>query len=107
MVKAAVLIVRPVTIRTMAIPRVLVVPAANIPIKTFKRPSTRVQIVPAADILPPSVCPVQSVAVVVRLGNIPTKKEWSKKMCAKNVTEENIKTRLATKPVWIAKWANT
>ena len=75
MANAVVPIVLPVIIHTPKIPRVLVVPAANIPIKTFKRPSTRVQIVPAADILPPSVCPVQSVAVVARLENIPTKKE--------------------------------
>ena len=75
MVKAAVQIVRPVTIRTTTIPRVLVVHMESIPIKIFKPRRNRVQIVLAADILPPSVCPVQSVAVVARLENIPTKKE--------------------------------
>ena len=74
MANAVVPIVPPVIIHTPTIPRVLVVPAANIPIKTFKRPSTRVQIVPAADILPRLVCPVHWVAMLVPLENIPTKK---------------------------------
>ena len=103
MAKAAAQTVLPVTIRTTTIPRVLVVRMESIPIKIFKPRWNRVQIVPAADILPPSVCPVQSVAVVARLENIPTKKEWSKKMCAKIVKEDSIKTHPATKPVWIAK----
>ena len=107
MAKAVVQIVRPVTIRTTTIPRVLVVHMESIPIKIFKPQRNHVQIVLVADILPPSVCLVQSVAVVARLENIPTKKEWSKKTCAKNVTEDSIKTHPATKPVWIAKSAST
>jgi hypothetical protein len=86
---------------------VLVVHMESIPIKIFKPRRNRVQIVLAADILPVSVCPVQSVVVVARLENIPTKKEWSKKMCAKIVKEASIKMHPATKPVWIAKSANT
>ena len=74
MAKAAALIVRPATIRTTTIPRVLLVILERIPLKTFKARWNRVQIVPAADILPRSVCPVHWDAMLVPLGNIPTKK---------------------------------
>ena len=78
MANAVVPIVPPVIIHTPTIPRVLVVPTASIPLKTFKRPSTRVQIAPVADIRRLLVSPVQWVAMLVRRGNIPTKKEWPK-----------------------------
>ena len=74
MVKAAVQTVRPVTIRTTTIPRVLVVRMESIPIKIFKPRLNRVQIVPVVDILPRLVCPVRPVAMLVPLENIPTKK---------------------------------
>ena len=74
MANTVVPIVRPVTTPTLTIPRVLVVPVASIPLNTFKRPSTRVQIAPVVDILPRSVCPVHWGAMLVPLENIPTKK---------------------------------
>ena len=74
MAKAVVPIARPVTIRTSTMPHVLVVPMESIRIKTFKPRWNRVQIVPVADILPRSVCPVHWVAMLVPLENIPTKK---------------------------------
>jgi hypothetical protein len=85
MANTVVPIVRPVTTPTLTIPRVLVVPVASFPLNTFKRPSKRVQIAPAADIHRLLVSPVQWVAMLVRLGSIPTKKEWPKKPCARNV----------------------
>ena len=75
MAKAVVPIARPVTIRTSTMPRVLAALMESIPIKTFKPRWNRVQIVPAADILPRSVCPEHWVAMLVPLENIPTKKE--------------------------------
>ena len=74
MAKAAAPIARPVTIRTTTIPRVLVVHMESIPIKIFKPRWNRVQIVPAADTLPRSVCPVHWGAMLVPPENIPTKK---------------------------------
>tara|TARA_B110001452_G_C15023333_1_gene357678 strand:+ start:149 stop:409 length:261 start_codon:yes stop_codon:yes gene_type:complete len=64
-----------VTIRTTTTLRVLVVRMENIPNTTFKPRWNRVQIVPTADILPRLVSPVHSVAMLVLLESIPTKKE--------------------------------
>jgi hypothetical protein len=75
MAKKNALDVNLVTIRTTTIPRVLVVRMENIPNTTFKPLWNRVPIVPTADILPRSVFPVHSVATLVLLENIPTKKE--------------------------------
>ena len=75
MAKALAPIARPVTIRTSTIPRVLVVRMENIPNTTFKPRWNRVPIVPTADILPRSVCPVHLVATLVLLENIPAKME--------------------------------
>jgi hypothetical protein len=69
------LVVKPVIIRTTTTPRVLVVRTENIPTSTSKPRWHCVEIVPTADILPRLVCPVPSVAMLVLLENIPTKKE--------------------------------
>jgi len=75
MAKALVPIARPVTFRTTTIPHVLVVRMEDIPNTTLKPRWNRVPIVPTADILPRSVCPVHSVATLVLLENIPAKME--------------------------------
>ena len=74
MAKAVVQIARLVTTQTVIIPRVLVVDTESIPTAIFKHRWNPVQIVPVVDILPRLVFPVLSVAMLVPLENIPTKK---------------------------------
>jgi hypothetical protein len=69
-VQIASLVIIPVTV----IQHVLLVWLVNTRIKIFNCQLNRVQIVPAADILPRSVCPVHWDAMLVPLENIPTKK---------------------------------
>jgi hypothetical protein len=75
MAKAVVQIALLVTTPVTTIQPVMLVHMESIPITTFKPRWNRVRIVPTADILPRSVCPVHWVATLVPLGNIPPKKE--------------------------------